>query len=356
MCYNIMTNSMKGGEAVIEKRFPDAKKQKLTAVFIISLMLSVLLGAGTVLLSGVALLLLPFLAGTLAVLYTFDKSKRPWVSLLISFATVFFDLILTPRGSVWGAAAVLLATFITAWFLRNAGKAFFVGLSAVTLSFLMLLSVYLAAFSTVGFDFNAANELLSVEADNLRYSLEEGLDMLLSVAADEEQIAALLSEGYVRSSVDLYMSMLPSVVVILALAVTALANGVYLIAIRAASKKASLGTDMFCTSATFAVFFVILAIFNLFESDGSVFNTAMLNLYNVFLVVFAYVGFRFASYMLSQRIKSLALSVIILLVVCFIFSAFSVNLLSVVGVLETFAVSKMFREKQEKKGGGNGYE
>ena len=39
-----MTNSMKGGEAVIEKRFPDAKKQKLTAVFIISLMLSVLLG------------------------------------------------------------------------------------------------------------------------------------------------------------------------------------------------------------------------------------------------------------------------------------------------------------------------
>ncbi len=338
------------------RRFADVKKSKITAVFIISVILTVIFGAGLVLLSELAILFLPILGGSIATVYTLDFTRKHWLSFLLSLVLVFLDLLLNPSGSVFGAAAILIGALITAWLERGAGKSFFVGLSTVILSLLILLSVYLTAFSSVGFDFNAANEALRAEANDFRAMLEATLDAALSAAGADDRISTLLEGGLVRQAVDLYMSMIPSIVVIVSLALTALANAVCLLLLGFLSKKAVQATDVFTTSSPFAIFFVILAIFNIFESDGSVFSIALLNLHNVFFVVYAYIGFRFISHMLGQRLKSLALSIIITLVLCAIFSGFAFNLLSIIGVLETFAVSRMFARQDENKEGGNGYE
>ncbi len=332
----------------------DVENKKQNTVFAVSVVLAIVFGAGVSLLSELAILFIPFLAGALASIYILDITKRHWVSFLISFAVIFSDLSLNPKGSVWAAAAVLIAAIITIWFIRNAGKAFFVGLSTVVLSFLIILAVYLVAFSEVGFNFQLATELLKTEADKLREMLDTTLTAILSTAGDDERVAALLAEGLVPKTVELYMSLLPSLLVISSLAVSALAYVIFLFLIGLVSKKRARGADIFCTSPIFAIFFIILAIFNMFESDGSVFNVAMINLYNVFLVVYAYVGFRFATYLLGQKIKSLAISIIIISFLCVMFSGFALNLLSIIGVFETFAVSRMFADKN--KGGGNGYE
>lgn len=337
--------------------FNAVENAKAKWTFVISLILTVLLGVGVVLLSEAAIFFLPFLIGLLALVFTLDRSGKRWLSLLLSFALILADLIFNPSGAVWGASAVILAAILTVWFLKNKGKAFFVGISTVILSSLMLLSVYLSAFSVVGFDVEAANNLLKTELNILRDVLVETVTSVLSVASENEQIASILSGGLVEETVELYMSMIPSFIVITALAVTAIANVVFMLAVGIVDKGRVRGADIFCTSSLFAVFFAVLSIFNLFENDGSTFCIALTNLYNVFLVVYAYVGFRFVAYFLGKKTHSTVLGVLIVLTASVLFGGFVINLLSVVGVFETFAVSRMISGNDiNKREGGNGLE
>ena len=340
-----------------DMRFEKVDMQKINAVFFASLVATIVLGVAAILLSGVAMLILPFLVGTLAAFFSLDRTKKHWVSFLISFLLVLFDLIFNSVYSIWCFAAVLLSVIITFWFVRNSGKALFIGASTVLFSFLIFASFYLTAFSIVGFDLQLANEYLGTEVETLREMLGATLNEVIETTLEGGAATTLIDAARIPEIVELYISMLPSFVVIVALSVVALSNVVFLFILGFVSKKVTKGTDIFCTSPAMAVFFVILSVIYMFESDGSVFNISMLNLYNVFLVIYAYVGFRFASYFFAKKINNRALSVIILLVLCVLFSGFSLNLLSVVGVFETFAVSRMFvKDGNNNYKGGNDLE
>ena len=334
--------------------FMTSEVQRIERIRTVCLITVIILGAIALLLPALSLLFVPFVSAALAYVYAADKTKKRWLSLLLSVLLISLDLILNFGGSVFAFATVLLALFTVVWFVRNAGKSFCIGVSTVTLSFLLLLFLYMIAFSYVGVDFEAATEFLRTEAQTLRTTLETTLNAILSVAASEESIATLISDGIVGETVDLYMAMLPSFLVIFALAITAGTHFVFLLLVGATSKVRMRKTEMFSTSAVFAVFFIILSIFNMFESDDSAFSIALLNLYYVFLVIYAYLGFRFVSYVFGKRIKSIALSIIILLVVSALFSGFALNLFSIVGVFETFAVARMFIKNVDK--GGNDLE
>ena len=339
---------------MLNELFMTSDVKRIDRTRTVSLIIVILLGAAALLLSSISLLFVPIVSGALAYVYVTDQTKKRLLSLLLSVTIFSVDLILNFGASVFAFATILLALLTAVWFVRNAGKSFYIGLSTIVLSFLLLLALYMLAFSFVGVDFEAATEFLRAEADTLRTTLETTLDALLSVAAGEEGISALISADMVGETVELYMAMLPSFLVILALTVAAGTHFVFLIFVGSTSRERLKKTEMFSTSVVFAVFFIILAIFNMFESDDSAFSIALLNLYNVFLVIYAYLGFRFVSYVFGKRIKSIALSVIILLVVSALFGGFALNLFSIVGVFETFAVARMFIKNDDK--GGNGLE
>jgi hypothetical protein len=69
-------------------------------------------------------------------------------------------------------------------------------------------------------------------------------------------------------------------------------------------------------------------------SADSVVSVAVANLYNIFMVVFAYLGFNFAVQLLSTR-RSKAFAYFIIVLALLMFSSFAIEILSLMGVFFT---------------------
>jgi hypothetical protein len=271
----------------------------------------------------------------------------------LSFAFIAGDLLVNRMTSLNMVAVVISGALIALWFIKDDSKAFYVCLSTILLSLLLALSVYLMAFASVGFDFGAATELLKVELERMKGLLFESVSGMLENPMLADQATAI-TDDVISELIDGYFSLIPSIVVIVALVSTAISHAVFLIILALfASRDIAKNTCAFCTSPVFAVAYIILFIMSLFENDGGVFSIAMLNLYTVFRLVYAYVGFRLFSFILGKRFRNVPLAVIVLSVLTLIFSGFAIDILSAVGVLETFAVARYYAKGGDNMNGGN---
>ena len=103
----------------------------------------------------------------------------------------------------------------------------------------------------------------------------------------------------------------------------------------------------FSTSQTFVLFYYAIALVSMFVSNTSgVFSMTVMNLFAVFMFVYAYIGYKFVSNMLTGMLGKAALSKFIVICVVFFFSAFSIQMLSYIGALMELM---SFRNKQENR-------
>ena len=333
--------------------FENVNKTKLRGSLIAFSIVALVLGVCTVWLSAIGFFLVPLLAGIYAYVLVVDTTKYRWISMSLSFAFIAGDLLVNRMTSINMVAVVISGALIALWFIKDDSKAFYVCLSTILLSLLVALSVYLLAFASVGFDFEAATELLKVQLEQMKALLHETVSGMLENPMLADQTTAITDDVIVEL-IDGYFSLIPSFMVILALVSTAISHAVFLIILAlCASRGIAKNTGAFCTSPVFAIAYILLFIMTLFENDGGVFSIAMLNLYSVFRLVYAYVGFRLFSFIIGKKLKSIPLAVVILSVLSLIFSGFAIDILSAVGVLETFAVARFYAKGGDNMNGGN---
>jgi hypothetical protein len=103
----------------------------------------------------------------------------------------------------------------------------------------------------------------------------------------------------------------------------------------------------FMTSSIFAYFYIILMILLIFTSaHGGVIGIAVSNLYNIFLVVYAYVGFNFVLALVATRMKPTT-AVIVLIVVILLAMSIALQFLSMVGVLFTIRKNRELTPRED---------
>ena len=96
----------------------------------------------------------------------------------------------------------------------------------------------------------------------------------------------------------------------------------------------------FTATSVVAYFYVALTVISLFASStASIFSVTVANLYNIFLAVFAYLGFNFTFYLLSHR-RSVAFAWILLVGAILFLGPFTVEILSFVGVFYSVVINK----------------
>ncbi|MBQ8414510.1 MAG: hypothetical protein IJX58_04605, partial [Clostridia bacterium] len=91
----------------------------------------------------------------------------------------------------------------------------------------------------------------------------------------------------------------------------------------------------------YAYFYILLVILSLFATNAdSIFAVSVLNLYNIFMVVFAYVGFTVSLDTLKNRMKPVT-ATLVLIAVLLIFASFAAQILAAFGVLYSIRNEKL---------------
>lgn len=310
--------------------------------------LSLLLGVGSAVLSQYGMIFIPAIASVLASLFLLDRSRAHLVSVAVSAVIIAVELALNLYLCFNCLASVLTALIIVVGLSRGASKSVTAAVATVLLALTFASYFLLAAFYDVGsFDLGLAAEYLRRVMAETR---EELFEMLREFTVTNKQGVAVqyFEDEIISVTIDTYFALLPSIFTVLAFATVGLVMKIFsAIIIKFGEDKQSMPLGWsFGTSALFAYFFIILSILQIFLFGTDAFTTTVLNLYVVFLAVYAYVGFRFASFLFGRALHKPRLAKFLIVLSVLLFAQFAIQLLAYAGVFETVMSARIKREDE----------
>ncbi len=307
---------------------------------------SLVFGALTVLVGDI---FMPIYTGVLATLILFDKSSKRFLSAGISLSVIVLAVVLGNYIPSVQFFSALIAVLIYCMFVGGKSKGECVGYSTAISTLMIIVSLVAVAFfakgsfskdAVVSFYTNVYGEIKNIFLENY-FEMIKSLPAEVRVeAVSEEQITLLLNS---------FVMMVPSMLVIVAFIMTGISFKIFsTVASKIIDKPEQVFNWRFSTSSIFACFYIILMVLSIFARNNDVFGLVVSNLYNVFLFVYAYIGFNFVRAIIMQR-RSLMFSTLILIVLIFLMSGFALTVLSVLGVYFTIVKNKslIFNEKNK---------
>lgn len=279
-------------------------------------------------------LLLPLVIGMLAAIYLFDTDKGRRFAIGVSVVLLVMNIaVFITKTSItfFAPAAVLISFLIFLSFKKGDSKADTALISTVIISVFTLLSlILLGMVEGAEYTIDAALSFYKELSDSIRLQFVEAMSrayQIMEVEVSEEAIGLVY---------DLQVRMLPSILLIGGFITTGLSMKLFGFAVgKCCEDRKHIDSWRFMLTSISGYLYLILAIASMFLNDpDSLLTISVLNLYNVFLVVFAYVGFNFVYALLRMKFSG-AVSLIILAGAMVIFFSFAVQLLSYAGVMFT---------------------
>ncbi len=282
-------------------------------------------------------IMIPFIVGALSVLYLFDtKSKRAYsiaVSVILiglNIAAVIFKYAI----SMFAPTAIILSLIICFAFIKGQSKsdAAYV-MSIIAAAFGVVGYILLAMIEQGSFTFDAVVDYYTEILDTLRVIFVEGMMELYTASGIE------LSEEIVIAAFNQQFNMIISYLLIGGFVISGIGMKIfgYIVGF-CAEDTTHIRHWRFTVARIYAYFYVILVILSLFiTSVDGIFAISVLNLYNIFMVIFAYVGFKVVLDLLKIRMKPIV-AILILIGALLLFASFAAQILAAVGVL--FAMRK----------------
>ncbi len=310
--------------------------------------LSLLLGVGAAVLSQFGMILIPALASILASLFLLDRSRGHLASIAVSAVIIALELVLNLYLCFNCLASVLTAMIIVIGLSKGASKSITAAVATVLLAVTFASYFLLAAFYDIGsFD-------LGLAAEHLRRIMAETREELFQMfreftVTNHQGVNVQYFEDEVISiTIDTYFALLPSILTVLAFATVGIVMKIFsAIIVRFGGDKQSMPLGWsFGTSPLFAYFFIILSILQIFLFGTDAVTATVLNLYVVFLAVYAYVGYRFASFLFGRMLHKPRLAKFLILLSVLLFAQFAIQLLAYAGVFETVMSSRIKREDE----------
>ncbi len=279
-------------------------------------------------------LTLPLPIAFLAVLYLFDNSKKHSLSIVSSVLIVAINIVGLLLGinlSAFGPASVVLAFSIFYSFTKKQQKSDAAFVMTIVCAAFSLISYILIAMRVQGvYTFDAVIEFYTTIASMLR-------ENFVSLMLEAYTIAGIsVTPEALVQLFDAQLNMVISYLLIGAFFVIGVSFKLFgLIVGRCVEDKGEISSWRFFTTNVYAYFYIILMIVCMFipALDGII-PVVVINLYNLFLVVYAYVGFNFAFAMLTKKFNPFV-SFIILIGAILVLASVAIQLLSALGVMFT---------------------
>ena len=300
---------------------------------------------GCVLISDI---LLPVSAAMLSVFMLFDKSRGKWLSIAILSLLLVCVCLINFSNAIFLLTALLCAIILNIGYCKGLNKAELSVYCTILYALCTVAGLYFIAARELGtFNFGAVieyyNTLFEDLVQRLLAQMKESLLLLVQSGQElgfEEDEFLSMFEDMIRSFSKTFLSLL----VIVAFFYAGIQIKLFTaLTLRYESEPRSRQSWHFALSNVFAYFYIALAILSPFLSNmDSVVVVAILNLYYIFMFVFAYVGFNYALHFVSQmRKKALARFIFIIFLV--MANAVAVQILSFIGVFITTMHNKFLK-------------
>lgn len=304
------------------------------------------------LLMTLGMLFVPFLVTAFVLIFTLEGGGKRIFSIVVPTLAVAIDLIFNGIYSLSALTAVIAAIIIylamTRVILTKGEAALTVtALISVVIALLLLFS----AFYVVGsFDFELAIQYYSELVDDMRELWVKTMDEHIAANPDTE-FSKLMTPELIVAVFDSYISVLFSVIGILAFLLSGIAFKLISLTLPLfLVDKKEISTWRFSLSSVFGFFYLGLYVIQIFLPGTDVASVVVLNLMNVFMFIFAYIGLGFAHSFLCYRMRNKATATLILVFVCIMFYSFAINILSFVGVFAAGLLNKMNEEGKDLQG------
>ncbi len=313
------------------------------------------------LLSGAAIaffgdLMLPISAAFYAALLIYerkDKTKRLF-SIFTPIIIVGINVALGNYIPVVAVEMILVAFAIFFTYTRGMQKSEAVFAVTVIIAAMTLLSLIIVSMLEMGsFSFDAVVEYYN----NLYASAKEAF--VSSVTDWVSSVPGADASGILTTSqiIELFDSVIDVLASMLFLVAFFLAGATFkifsLVVFRCTEKPDDIVRWRFMTSNVFAyaaAAFIIVSAF--FSSGADIFSIAMYNISNIFIFIYAYLGFNYTHALLSARRRG-GFSFIILVVLIFILASLALQILAVLGIFFTISHNKFIKHSSNNNNQGD---
>ncbi len=284
-------------------------------------------------------LALPLCVATLGALLLFDNTKYKAFSILASALIIVANIFGITFGltfSVFGPSAVTIAFIIYLGYLHKQSKSDTALLSTIFCGAFGLVSYILLAMMLQGsYSMDAVKEFYTDIADYIRNTFVGMMSEAYAASGMQVESELLLE------LIDMQFYMIISYLFIQAFILVGLSFKLFGFIVRKCSTdKEQIASWRFEASSLYAYFYAILTFAILFvNSFDSFYSVAAYNLYNIFMVIFVYIGYKAIILLLTKRFSPV-ISNLMLIAAHVVFSSFAAQLLAVVGVIYTIRKNK----------------
>lgn len=285
-------------------------------------------------------LVIPISSALLASIILFeDKSKRcfSYTSALSLLCINVFAIFLQYQIiSVWSIITILSAIIISRAYLQSSKKAECAFLLTVLTTIILLVPLILSPmFASGEFTLSAAVSFYENLLSDMREEFIVYVDQIVNELSADGTLGTFDAKYFINYY-DYQMSMIISYVIIAAFVLVGVTFKCFgIIVKRCAQNDSHIIGWRFYTDNIFAYAYFILAIASLFiTTPDSVFAVTILNLYNVFMFIYFYVGYKVAREFFSRGKRSV-FSRLLLILGIVMFSNYAIELLAVIGAFST---------------------
>ena len=285
-----------------------------------------------------------------AALLVFEKGNRP-LSIILGVFGALITLIPLGVPSVWGIAPVVAGILIFLLYKSGSTKCDTAIVLTLFISAVIIISFFLFAFTVTGkYDFNNAISYYTELYETMKAGFINRLsDISLSMP---EQVGEIkVSPDDVSMILDAVANMVISFIFIVAFFLSGVALKIFTALVRRYSEdKTEISAFRFAPPSVYAYFYLILFLAASFVGSSSVYEIALHNLYNIFLVIFVYLGIKAAYQMLTKNGRKF-LAVILIGFALIFLGSLAMDLISVFGAFATIRANK-----NEKNNSGGSFD
>ena len=285
-------------------------------------------------------LVTPFIIGVLSVIYLFDAKSKHAFSTIVSLILIGLNataILLKISVSMFAPTAIILSFILVISFIKGQSKSDCSYVMTLIASAFSLIGYILFAMIEVGnFSLDAAVDFYSSLADALRTVFVEGMMEVYTAAGFE------ITEEIVTVLFNQQLNMIISYLIIGGFVIVGVGMKLFgWIVGYLSENNTHIKEWRFMPTKIYAYAYVILVVLSLFATaSDSVFSISVSNLYNIFSIIFAYVGFGVVLGMLKKRMKPV-FAVLAMLGILIVFASFVLQILAAIGVLFTVRINNL---------------
>lgn len=285
-------------------------------------------------------IILPVTIVALALIYCLESENRvfSYVSSLVLVGINAITLLFAISSFLYSVQAIALSLIISIAFKKSYDKA----------NSAYIMTLLCAGLTVAGYSILAMILTKDYSLDGVVAFYNDVVNAIKTPFADASveiygpffnMVGIEMTPEHAVQIFDYCISMIISYLFISAFAVVGISTKLFgIFYARLSGDKNSVKDWRFEVSPVYGFAYVIVVLLTLFAKDpSSVFSVVVNNLYNIFMVIFAYVGINVIANLLSRKINKF-LSALIPIGACLLAGSFAVQLLAVVGVF--FTVNK----------------